>query len=178
VRRAAAAVACGAALAAAGCGGGGGGGGGGPAPTATTAASSPTAGGHGVAWSGKPLVFRARNLPSDRVVIAHVRNAGHHTLQILAADVKVRDAAGHALRSSAGFTNNFAHGLFGAFQQPRRLPPAELLRLGKMILLQAGSTAPFFAAWRVTRHTKLPVHVDLGRGGTLVLPGPNATTAR
>ena len=44
-----------------------------------------------------------------------------------------------------GFTNNFAHGLFGAFQQPRHLPPAELLRLGKMILLQAGSTAPFFA---------------------------------
>ena len=66
MRRVAAAVACGAALAAAGCGGGSGSG---SAPTATGATPSATTGGHGVVWSGKPLVFRARNLPSDRVVI-------------------------------------------------------------------------------------------------------------
>ena len=172
-RAIAAAAACAALTAAAGCGGGGGSA---PAATATRAAAPAT--GHGVTWSGTPLVFRSRGLPNDRVVIAHVRNAGRRTLRIAATDVKVRDAAGHALRSSAGFTNNFAHGLFGAFQQPRHLPAAELLRLGKMVLLEAGRSAPFFAAWRVTAHTKMPLHVDLGRGGTLVLPAPSSTTAR
>jgi ABC-2 type transport system permease protein len=38
-------------------------------------------------------VFRAKNLPNDRVVIARVRNAGTKTLHLVARDLKVRYAS-------------------------------------------------------------------------------------
>ena len=168
MRRAAALAAAGAlAVGAAGCGGGGGG------------ATGRTGGGAArgaLAWVGHPHVLRARRLPTDRVVIARVRNVGRSTLEITAADLVVRDAAGRRLRSSAAFTTTFAHGLFGALQQPGRLPRAELLRLGKIAVIPPGAAVPFYAAWRLTARTREPVRVDYRRGA-LVLPAPEGATA-
>ena len=147
-----------AALLAAGCGGGDGGG-----PH------------DGLAWDGTPNVFVARNLPTDRVVIAKVRNTGAETLHLVAKDLRVRDASGHVLDASAGFTTAFAHGLYGALQQPRRPNQAELIRLGKVAYIAPGATVPFYAAWRLAPSDHEPVTIDYGPG-TLAVPKANGTT--
>src|SRR3954470_17174001 len=122
-----------------------------------------------LAWSGKPSVFKARNLPSDRVVIARVRNAGSETLHLVGAKLVVRDANGRKLTATAAFNTTFAHGLYGALQQPAGGPPAaELARLGKTISLPAGGSAPFYAAWRLTPGAKEPVRIDYGTGSLAV----------
>jgi len=130
----------------------------------------------GLSWDGKPNVYRAKHLPNDRVVIARVRNVGSKTLHLVAANLVVRDADGHRLKGSAAFTTTFAHGLFGALQQPKPVPPAELLRLGKVIYLPAGASAPFYAAWTLTPTTKEPVTIDYG-SGSLTVPPATATAA-
>ena len=130
-----------------------------------------------LSWSGKPLVFRSRALPHDRIVYAHVRNTSDKTLYLVAARLVVRDADGRKLNSSAGFTNNYAHGLFGAYQQPDRLPPLELLRLGKAVYIPAGASVPFYAAWHLGPGTREPVSIDYGSGSLTVPQGKVRPTA-
>jgi hypothetical protein len=132
----------------------------------------------GLAWAGKPQVYRSRGLPRDRVVIARVRNAGSTTLHLVAARLRVRDAGGRVLRASAAFSTTFAHGLYGAYQQPAGGEPvAEQIRLGKIIYLAPGASAPFYAAWRLTPGAREPVHVDYG-SGSLAIPPAGGQTAR
>jgi hypothetical protein len=122
-----------------------------------------------LAWVGKPNVFKARNLPNDRVVIARVHNTGSRTLHLVGSKLVVRDASGRALDATAAFTTTFAHGLYGALQQPTGgPPPAELIRLGKAIYLPAGGSAPFYAAWRLRPGTKEPVRIEYGTGSLAV----------
>jgi hypothetical protein len=130
---------------------------------------------HGpLAWV-QPQVLIPHRLPRDRIVVAHVRNTSHEALHLVAARIVVRDAAGHRLQASAGFTTTYAHGLFGAFQQPNPVPTAELRRLGRIVDLVPGDTAPFFAAWHLDRGAQEPVRIDYGRG-TLTAPGPARLT--
>lgn len=148
------------------------------AATATAAGLVAGCGGNGdgktavrgtVAWKGAPQVFRPRALPHDRVLLGTIRNTSAGPLRLLAADVVVRDAAGHRLPGSAAFTNSYAHGLFGAFQQPSRLPTKELVRLGRLKYMAADGEAPFFAAWRETAGTRGPIRIQIGRV-TLTVP--------
>lgn len=159
-------------LAAAGCGDSGG------ATTTSSATTTATAAADaGLAWVGKPGVFASRTLPNDRVVIAHVRNASNHTLHLIGAKIVVRDADGHALKSSAAFTVTFAHGLYGALEQPAGgQPVAEQIRLGKVVYLPPGATAPFYAAWRLKPGLRGPMRVDYG-AGSLALPAPQSSPA-
>jgi hypothetical protein len=110
-------------------------------------------------------------------VLGQVRNTSSHTLHLTATRLRVIDGNGRRLQSSAGFTNSYAHGLFGAFQQPSRLPRRELVRLGRIIDLPAGAKAPFFAAWRLSASSREPVRVDYG-AGSLVVPRKSRLTAR
>ena len=125
-----------------------------------------------LAWDGKPQAFRLPALPRDGVVVGKVRNTTGHTLHFKASALFVRDAAGRRLRSSAAFTTTYAHGLFGALEQPGYLPQAELRRLGKIIDLPPGESAPFYAAWRLGGGSRAPVRVDYG-SGTLAVPAPS-----
>jgi hypothetical protein len=87
----------------------------------------------------------------------------------------VRDARGRALTTTAAFNTTFAHGLYGALQQPAGgAPAAELARLGKAIYLPAGGSVPFYAAWRLKPGTKEPVRIDYGTG-SLAVPAATAT---
>jgi hypothetical protein len=132
---------------------------------------------HGpLSWSATPQVFRQRDLPSDRILIGQVRNASKRTLRILAATLRIRDVKGRVLESSAGFVANYAHGLFGAFQQPSAQPLRELLRLGRLVILQPGTTSPLFAAWRLPVNAREPVSIDYGNG-TLTVPTATRPTA-
>lgn len=121
-----------------------------------------------LAWE-KPTVLIPRTLRHDRIVIARVRNRSSQPLHLESARITVSDAAGRRLNATAGFTNSYAHGLFGAFQQPSALPHAELVRLGRVVDLAPGATAPFFAAWHLRPDSREPVTVDYGRG-TLTVP--------
>jgi len=128
-----------------------------------------------LSWAGKPNVYKAHNLPNDRVVIARVKNTGDKTLHLVGAKLVVRDADGHPLETTAAFNTTFAHGLYGALQQPAGGPPsAELARLGKAIYLPAGGSVPFYAAWRLKPGAKEPVRIDYGTG-SLAVPRATAT---
>jgi hypothetical protein len=150
VRRAAAAVVV-AALAVAGCGGGAG-----------------DRRSEGLEWKKEPLLFRATHLPSDRVLTGTVENRSKRSLHIVAADIRVRDVHGAALRSYAQFINSYAHGLYGAYQRPKPLPPNELSRLGLVVTLPPGSVIPLTVAYRVTPETPTPLRVDYGAGSLAV----------
>lgn len=150
MRRAAAAVAV-AALAVAGCGGG--------------AGDQHSA---GLEWKKEPLLFRATHLPSDRILMGTVENRSKRSLHIVAADIRVRDVHGAALRSYAQFINSYAHGLYGAYQKPKPLPPNELSRLGLVVTLPPGSVIPLTVAYRLTPDARTPLRVDYGPGSLAV----------
>ncbi len=132
----------------AGCGGGGGGGGGDGA----------------VSWKGMPQVFAPGGLPRDRILLGRVQNTSLRPITLQAAKIRVRDGQGRVLEASGRFTAAFAHGLFGAFQQPSSLPSEELIRLGRVVQLRPNETAPFYAAWRSRPGSRAPYRIDVGEG--------------
>jgi hypothetical protein len=123
----------------------------------------------GLGWDGKPQVFSLKDLPSDRVLIGQVVNNGPKTLHLSAAKLSVVDGSGKPLKSSGAYTATFGHGLFGAFQQPSKIPQAEASRLGRDIYLIKGQTSPFFSAWRIPAGSHGPFRIRWG-GGELVAP--------
>jgi hypothetical protein len=144
---------------------------------AFTAAGCGAGTAHGpLSWSAKPQVFQQRDLPRDRILLGQIHNESKRTLRIVATTLRVRDAKGRVLESSAGFTASYAHGLFGAFQQPSALPVRELLRLGRLVILQPGATSPLFAAWRLSASAREPVTIDYGNG-KLAVPTATRPTA-
>jgi len=99
------------------------------------------------------------------------------TLPQLAERVKVRDAAGRLLSSTGGFTAGDAHGLFDAFQQPSTRPVRELVRLGRLAILDPGASRPLFASWRLSPQSREPVRIDYG-SGALSVPVATRPAAR
>lgn len=152
-------VAAAAAVALAGCGGSG-------APSSDGA----------LGWKGSPQVFAPRDLPRDRVVVGKVRNTSKRTIHLMAAQITIHDARGRRLRGAAGFTAAFAHGLFGAFQQPSKLPATEAARLGRDIYLSPNTSVPFFAAWRLAPGSREPARI-VYPGGSLGVPRAVRATA-
>jgi hypothetical protein len=69
---------------------------------------------HGpLSWSATPQVFQQHDLPSDRILLGQIRNASKRTLRILGTTLRIRDANGQVLESSAGFVAGYARGVFG-----------------------------------------------------------------
>lgn len=122
-----------------------------------------------LSWVEEPLVFAPERLPDDRVLIGRVRNDSLEPLVIEATAVRVEDSAGNPLEGSAQFAAGFAHGLYGAFQQPAPLPPEELARLGRVVRLEAGEESPLSVAFRTDRGTEAPLRIEYG-GGALPVP--------
>ncbi len=127
-------------------------------------------------WTLAPQVYTPRDLPRDRIVVGRITNHSQHTLRLEASALLVRDAHGRVLRSSAGFTAAYAHGLFGAFQQPSAEPLRELIRLGRIVILDPGASSPVFAAWRLPVGDGPRVSLDYGRG-RLTIPTATRSTA-
>jgi hypothetical protein len=134
--------------------------------------------GAGLAWDGAPQVFTLRDLPNDRVLIGKVINDSGHTLHLSAAKLAVRDSAGHAVKSSGAYTATFGHGLYGAFQQPSKVPQPEASRLGHDIYLIPRTSSPFYTAWRIPAGSKGPFYVEYGGRTRLKIPAVTKPAAR
>jgi hypothetical protein len=123
-------------------------------------------------------VFRPRGLLRDRILLGRIVNHGTRTLKLRSSEIVLRDADGLRIPGATGaFTASYAHGLFGALQQPSVLPLAELARLGRMIYLLPATSTPFFAAWHLSARARQPVSVELG-GSRLEVPVGARLTAR
>jgi hypothetical protein len=122
-----------------------------------------------LAWVGKPGVFKS-GPPTDRVLTARIENTSLRPLDFVADDVRILDADGDEVRSTAVFLEAFVHGLWSWSQSPPKLTEFERRRLGKIVTIKPGKTAPVALSWRVAEGAEQPVRVDFGDGATLDLP--------
>jgi hypothetical protein len=124
----------------------------------------------GLSWDGQPQVFSLKDLPSDRVLIGQVVNNTSKTIHLNSGALSVHDASGHTLKSSGAYTATFGHGLYGAFQQPSKIPQPEAARLGHDIYLIPKDKSPFFSAWRIPPGSRGPFTIQYGAGPPLAVP--------
>ncbi len=123
-----------------------------------------------LAWKDDPQVFISKARTSDRVVLGTVRNVGlRDELTLDASRLRVKDAEGRDVEAYGQYIGSYAHGLYGAYQKPSRLPDDEARRLGLKIKLKPGTTAPLYVAFRTRPGLKAPFHVEYGSGS---LPVP------
>jgi len=125
----------------------------------------------GLVWAGEPTIIRQADLPRDRVLNGFVRNDSLRQLKLEAKNVRAIDEDGHALKGNATFIRGYVHPLFPPTRPPKGgLPDSELIRLGRVILLEPGKRSHLSVAWRLKPGGKPPVRVDYGFG-SLPIPG-------
>jgi hypothetical protein len=135
-----------------------------------TSADEGSAGGTILAWEEPPLAITPPDLPDDRVAYGTVRNTSLEGLNARTKDFEVRDAEGEPLEASVQFLGSYAHGIYGAFQQPHPLPPDEQSRLGYRVALRSGQTAPLTVSYRLEPNTQLPATLFYRDAPALDLP--------
>jgi hypothetical protein len=128
-------------------------------------------------WAKPPALVRASNLATDRVLLGTIRNNSLRPLSLTASKLRVRDARGREVTAFAQFAASYAHGLYGAYQRPDPLPEEELRRLGLVLRLDPGKTAPLAVSFRMRRGLAGPLSVDYGQG-VLPIPARALTPAR
>jgi hypothetical protein len=122
-----------------------------------------------LAWQGAVRGTTPPTLPTDRVLLARVRNTSDEPVRIDSRTIVVRDAGGRVLAGSVRFSHTFAHGLYGVFQQPGELPPDEVRRLGIAVTVPPTGSAPITVAWRLSPGAREPARLEYERGA-LALP--------
>lgn len=122
-----------------------------------------------LAWAGEPRVFKS-GPATDRVLTARIENRSLRPLELVAKEARVLDAEGDEVRSTAVFLEAFVHGLWSWSQSPSQLTEFERRRLGHIVTIRPGKSAPVALSWRVPKGEDQPVRVDFGDGATLALP--------
>lgn len=120
-------------------------------------------------WAAAPKVFKS-GPATDRVLTARIENTSLRPLDLVAKDARILDAEGDEVRSTAVFLEAFVHGLWSWSQSPSQLTEFERRRLGHIVRIEPGKTAPVALSWRVPKGEDQPVRVDFGEGATLALP--------
>jgi hypothetical protein len=118
-----------------------------------------------MSWTKKPTTIRLGSKPKDRILFGTVRNDSLRPVKIYASDIRVVDSDGRPLEATAIFSKSFAHGLYGS-TDPRAKAPGEfeLARLGRLIRLNPGQSAPLTVSWRLKSPSDRPVQVQMGDG--------------
>jgi len=98
-------------------------------------------------WADRPALVFPPTLPRDRILYGQVRNDGLRDLKLRVLDLRVLDGGGRALRSDGRFLQAYAHGLYGAFAVDHDIGQYERQRLGMVLTLKPGRTAPLTVAW-------------------------------
>lgn len=120
-------------------------------------------------WHGAAQVMRVPELPRDRVLSGQVHNPSERELDLSADRVQLLDAHGRELESTARFTAGFGHGLYSPTDPPRESAELEQRRLGEIVTIAPGESAPLTLSWRLPRGGRPPV---LARVDGLALPLP------
>jgi hypothetical protein len=122
-----------------------------------------------LAWATKPQVFKSAK-PTDRVLTARIENASLRPISLDVDDGRILNADGDELKGTVSFLQAFAHGLWSWSQAPAKLTDFERRRLGQIVTIKPGETAPIALSWRVPEGEAQPVRVDFGDGAALDLP--------
>ena len=125
----------------------------------------------GLVWDEPPSI---RVSPSGAtVVIGRVRNESGEALSIRARDVKVVDARGRRIRSDAVFLSSYVRSNYphnsGALADPSHYPEAEQQRVGFLVRMKPGASAPLTVSWRAAPAGRTAARIDYGKG---YLPAP------
>jgi hypothetical protein len=116
-------------------------------------------------WAQGPRVVTPPTLPTDRVMWGQVRNDGLRDLKLTVDQLRVVDSSGRALKSNGRFLQAFVHGLYGASGDPTDIGDYERRRLGQVLTLKPGRTAPLTVSWRGPGARRVTI-------GEIVLPIP------
>jgi hypothetical protein len=119
-------------------------------------------------WKEKPSLILVPSLPRDRILTGQLRNASLHSVDLDTGAVKIVDAEGRALASTARFSQHFAHGLY-PWSWNVKGSKFERTRLGQIVTIKPGQAAPLTLSWRVPSGGSEPVSVRFD-AGTLALP--------
>ena len=114
-----------------------------------------------LSWAGKVRVFDS-SIATDKVLTGRLENSSLRDLSLDVEDVVVRDASGGEVQSSVRFIEAFVHGIFPWSQRPEVLGDFERRRLGEIVTLKPGQSAPVALSWRVRKGGREPVRVDFG----------------
>ncbi len=127
-------------------------------------------GGEGrLAWQDAQLFDASRD--TDKILAGKVRNTSLQDIDIDVEDVRMFDASGREVRSALRFREAFAHGIFPWSQKPKDMGDFERRRLGEVVKIRPGQSAPLTLSWRVAKGGEPPVKVDFGPA-ELDLPKP------
>jgi hypothetical protein len=119
-------------------------------------------------WKEKPNLILVPSLPQDRILTGQLRNASLHSVDLDAKEVRIVDAKGRVLRSTARFSQVFAHGLY-PWSWRIKGSRFERARIGEIATIKPGQAAPLTLSWRVPDGGSEPVEVRFD-GGSLSLP--------
>jgi hypothetical protein len=119
-------------------------------------------------WDGAPLAVQAERR-TDHILGGTIRNDSLHDLELRAADARIVGADGKPLTATVRFMHGFAHGLYAWSQKPEDVGDLERRRLGELVTLKPGQTAPLTLSWRVPPGGDAPRQVAFG-STALALP--------
>ena len=122
-----------------------------------------------LAWSGEPRIFKSGK-PTDRVLTGRIENASLKDVELDVDRARVVDADGEAINGTVRFLEAFVHGLWSWSQSPSELTEFERRRLGQLVTIKPGKSAPIALSWRVPEGGSPPERVDFGNGVSLDLP--------
>jgi hypothetical protein len=126
-----------------------------------------------LAWDGAPVV-RASSTGAH-VLIGKVKNQSSDQLKLTAAQLKVVDGHGRRIKSSVVFSSTYVRSIYPhngiGPTEPRDYPEAEQRRVGYLLELEAGKSAPLTVSWRQPRG-RPAVSIDYGEG-SLPVTGSN-----
>jgi hypothetical protein len=112
-------------------------------------------------WAGETRVLKSGK-PTDRIFMARLENASLRDVSLDVDDVRILDADGDEVQSTVRFLDAFVHGLFAWSQSPSKLTEFERRRLGQIVTIKPGKTAPVTLSWRVPAGGSQPERVEFG----------------
>jgi hypothetical protein len=119
-------------------------------------------------WKEKPMLILVPSLPQDRILTGQLRNASLRPVDLDTGAVRIVDAEGRRLRSTALFSQHFSHGLY-PWSWHVKGSKFERRRIGQIATIKPGQAVPLTLSWRVPAGGSEPVEVRFD-GGSLSLP--------
>jgi hypothetical protein len=140
-------------------------------------------GGGGATDNGKPAL-RWKQAPVLRtsptgahVLIGTVTNPSSHKLMLRATQLEVVDRRGRRMKASAVFSSTYVRSIYPhngiGPTGPAQYPEAEQRRVGYLLVLEAGKTAPLTVSWKQRPRGPAAARIDYGSGS---LPVTGAAT--